>query len=75
MEYYGACRQVAECSEDDLADFPRRMREWLFNVMKELADRDELSTYYSNMEREAEKVGGERGWNREMFGAWSYLDK
>lgn len=25
-----------------MVDFPRRMREWLFHVMKELADREEL---------------------------------
>lgn len=25
-----------------MVDFPRRMREWLFHVMKELADRQEL---------------------------------
>lgn len=25
-----------------MLDFPRRMREWLFHVMKELADREEL---------------------------------
>lgn len=25
-----------------MLDFPRRMREWLFHVMKELADRKEL---------------------------------
>jgi hypothetical protein len=30
------------------------MREWLFNVMKELSERDELSGYYKKMEEEAE---------------------
>ena len=35
-------------------DFPRRMREWLFNVMQELADRRELSYHYQLLKKEAE---------------------
>lgn len=31
------------------------MRDWLFNVMRELADRKELSAHYLQMEREAER--------------------
>ena len=34
-------------------DFPRRMREWLFNVMTELSERKELSYHYRKMEKEA----------------------
>lgn len=39
-----------------MLDFPRRMRDWLFNVMRELADRRELSPYYTQLEREAERA-------------------
>eukprot|EP00094_Tigriopus_californicus_P004981 TCALIF_04797-PA protein Name:"Similar to ost-1 SPARC (Caenorhabditis elegans)" AED:0.18 eAED:0.18 QI:0/0.71/0.75/0.87/0.85/1/8/109/286 len=31
IEYYGACRDIPKCASEELADFPRRMREWLFN--------------------------------------------
>lgn len=37
-----------------MEDFPRRMREWLFNVMRELAERDELSPHYKELEQEAQ---------------------
>lgn len=33
---------LQNCDAEEMLDFPRRMREWLFHVMKELADRQEL---------------------------------
>jgi len=56
IEYYGECRQIEPCTEEEMSDFPRRMRDWLFNVMRELADRRELSPHYLQMEREAERA-------------------
>ena len=50
----GECRLISECEPDELVDFPRRMREWLYNVMKELSDRKELSYHYQKMEKEAQ---------------------
>jgi len=55
IEYYGECRQMPTCTEEEMSDFPRRMRDWLFNVMRELADRKELSPHYLQMEKEAER--------------------
>ncbi|XP_013773869.1 SPARC-like isoform X2 [Limulus polyphemus] len=55
VDYYGSCREITKCAEDEMADFPRRMREWLFTVMQELAQRDELSKYYMKLEKEAEE--------------------
>jgi len=54
IDYYGECREMPQCTEQEMGDFPRRMRDWLFNVMRELADRRELSPHYLQMEREAE---------------------
>ena len=34
IDYYGECQELAECTEDVLSDFPRRMREWLYEVMR-----------------------------------------
>lgn len=45
---------LQECSKDEMADFPRRMRDWLFNIMRDLADRQELNKNFMKMEREAE---------------------
>ena len=50
----GECRTIPECTEDELEDFPRRMREWLFNVMRELAERGELTPHYKELEQEAQ---------------------
>ncbi|XP_013782226.1 SPARC-like, partial [Limulus polyphemus] len=55
VDYYGTCKQIPKCSEDDMADFPRRMREWLFAVMQDLAHREELNQYYTELERRAEE--------------------
>jgi len=77
VEYYGKCREVAECSSDELIDFPRRMREWLFNVMKELAERKELSSHYQQMEEEAEEDGVEdlsRRWSHAAVWKWCELN-
>ena len=56
VEYFGECRENPRCTEDDLSDFPRRMREWLFNVMKELAERREISFYYQELQKQAEVI-------------------
>lgn len=42
IDYYGQCKEIPRCAEEEMLDFPRRMREWLFHVMKELAERQEL---------------------------------
>lgn len=38
-----------------MKDFPRRMREWLFNVMIDLATRNELPEYYISLIHDSEK--------------------
>lgn len=73
IEYYGECREMPECSEDEMADFPRRMRDWLFNVMRDLADRKELPEYYMEMEKEAE-ANLTRRWTNAAIWKWCDLD-
>ena len=51
--FSGECRTIPECKPEELVDFPRRMKEWLFNVMEELAERSELSPYYKDLQIEA----------------------
>lgn len=54
-----------------MADFPRRMRDWLFNVMRDLADRQELTPHYMKMEREAESNLTRRWTNAAV---WKFCD-
>jgi len=73
VDYYGQCREMPECAVDEMADFPRRMRDWLFNIMRDLADRKELSEYYLKMEREAES-NLTRRWTNAAIWKWCDLD-
>ncbi|KAF2894849.1 hypothetical protein ILUMI_11319 [Ignelater luminosus] len=73
IEYYGVCRDMPECTKEEMADFPRRMRDWLFNVMRDLADRRELTPHYLKMEREAE-TNLTRRWTNAAIWKWCDLD-
>ncbi|CAI4225863.1 unnamed protein product [Auanema sp. JU1783] len=42
LEYLGECKQLNECTDELMAQFPERMADWLFQVMKELKKRREL---------------------------------
>ena len=52
--FVGECKSIPDCEEGELEDFPRRMREWLFNVMEELADRGQLTPHFSKLHKEVE---------------------
>lgn len=73
INYYGRCRNMPECSENDLSDFPRRMRDWLFNVMRDLAARNELPDAYMELEHEAENNMTKR-WTNAAIWKWCDLD-
>ncbi|KAK0161225.1 hypothetical protein PV327_009720 [Microctonus hyperodae] len=73
IEYYGECRQMPMCKEDDMIDFPRRMRDWLFNIMRDLADRQELPSHFLKMQREAETNMTMR-WSNAAIWKWCDLD-
>ncbi len=72
VEYYGECREIPACRDDELEDFPRRMREWLFNVMTELAEREELSEHYAGMLDEEDDQS--RRWSNAAVWKWCDLD-
>ncbi|GBP47430.1 SPARC [Eumeta japonica] len=73
IEYYGSCREMPECVESEMSDFPRRMRDWLFNIMRDLAERRELTPHYLKMEREAES-NLTRRWTNAAIWKWCDLD-
>lgn len=73
IEYYGTCREMPECGESEMSDFPRRMRDWLFNIMRDMAERQELSPHYLSMEHEAE-ANLTRRWTNAAIWKWCDLD-
>ncbi|XP_045461646.1 SPARC [Harmonia axyridis] len=73
IDYYGECREMPECTKEEMVDFPRRMRDWLFNIMRDLADRDELTSHYLEMEREAES-NMTRRWSNAAIWKFCELD-
>ncbi|KAJ8916975.1 hypothetical protein NQ315_008375 [Exocentrus adspersus] len=73
IEYYGECRDMPECTKEEMSDFPRRMRDWLFNIMRDLADRQELTPHYLTMEREAES-NMTRRWTNAAIWKFCELD-
>lgn len=73
IDYYGECHELKECTEEDMKDFPRRVRDWLFNVMRDLAERDELTEHYMQMELEAE-TNMTRRWANAAVWKWCDLD-
>lgn len=56
-----------------MMDFPRRMRDWLFNIMRDMADRQELSPHYLKLEKEAE-TNLTRRWSNAAIWKWCDLD-
>lgn len=56
-----------------MLDFPRRMRDWLFNIMRDMAERSELTPHYLSMEREAE-TNLTRRWTNAAIWKWCDLD-
>ncbi|XP_022907618.1 SPARC [Onthophagus taurus] len=73
VEYYGSCREMPDCTKEEMIDFPRRMRDWLFNVMRDLADRKELPNHFIKMELEAEN-NQTRRWTNAAIWKWCDLD-
>lgn len=73
IEYYGQCREMPECSAEQMADFPRRMRDWLYTIMRDLAERNELTAHYIQMEKDAE-TNMTRKWNNAAIWKWCDLD-
>jgi len=74
IDYYGECRDMPICTPEEMDDFPRRMRDWLFNVMREMADRRELSDYYMRLERDAEKMTDDLNRKAGVAAVWKFCD-
>lgn len=56
-----------------MSDFLRRMRDWLFNVLTDLAQNNEFPSKYKSVQSEAE-TNLTRRWANEAFSRWCDLD-
>lgn len=57
-----------------MSDFPRRMRDWLSNVMSDLAKSNELPDKYKELQQEAEN-NLTRRWSNAAIWKWCDLDE
>lgn len=73
INYYGQCKEMPICSEEEMSDFPRRMRDWLFNVMNDLAQNEEFPQQYKTLQEEAE-TNLTRRWTNAAIWKWCDLD-
>ncbi|KAK7111731.1 SPARC-like [Littorina saxatilis] len=51
LDYYGPCQDLTPCSDREFKEFPGRMREWLFVVMQQMAQRAEIPDYLDLLEK------------------------
>lgn len=72
-KHYHNLEYFKTCSAEEMKDFPSRMRDWLFNIMRDLAERNELTEHYKEMEREAETDLARR-WANAAVWKWCDLD-
>jgi hypothetical protein len=73
IDYYGECKEITECSEVEMNEFPTRMREWLFLVMEELDRRNDLTGKAHNWVEEAKRMG-EHKWVLPVIWKFCNLD-
>lgn len=73
IDYYGECQEFTECEQSEIDDFPRRMNEWLFSIMRDMADRQALSNHYLELEKEAEEDDAKQ-WTNAVVWKWCDLD-
>lgn len=78
VDYYGPCKMQKECTEEQLAGFPHRMREWLFLIMEELAERSELNDREVKVAKQAKRQkerNKDTYWYKPVFWEFCKLDR
>jgi len=49
LDYYSACKELLPCPDNEFEQFGGRMKQWLFQIMRELAMRSELTEDYRDL--------------------------
>lgn len=60
LDYYGECKAMPPCTEEEMKDFPDRMSTWLFYVMEQLNERGDLSKSEKKMAEKAKTMTNKR---------------
>jgi len=68
LEYYGACQEFKECSENSREQFPKRLTEWLFIVMETMEKRAKLGEYEELL------VEAKADSNHTVAAIWGFCD-
>nr|AND99565.1 SPARC [Pinctada fucata] len=53
LDYYGECKELTRCEDLEMKQFPDRMSNWTYVVMKEMARRHQLDTEYLDLLKKA----------------------
>lgn len=70
LDYYGECKEIKACTGEEMEEFPKRMRNWLYLVMEELDRRQDLPPKAHEMVVEAKTQS--RPWVLPVI--WKFCD-
>ncbi|KAH9495317.1 dolichyl-diphosphooligosaccharide--protein glycosyltransferase subunit 1 [Bulinus truncatus] len=45
LEYYGPCKEIPPCSEEYASQFPKRLKDWVYVVMNDMARKAAIGEY------------------------------
>jgi len=78
LDYYGACRMIDTCGEEQKKVFPIRMKVWLDKVLHILNERKDLDPKYNNLVKMADEMKAnnvEKYWTAGVAFEFCQLDK
>ncbi|KAK2167607.1 hypothetical protein LSH36_26g12016 [Paralvinella palmiformis] len=74
LDYFGECKEIPQCKDWELEEYPIRMRQWLYLVMEELANRRDLQGQALKLAQEA-KTKHNKKWVIPVIWKFCDLDK
>lgn len=77
LDYYGACRHIEVCSQDERRIFVERMKVWLDEVLHILDERDDLDSKFFNLVKQADQLKAkhvEKYWTAGVIFEFCELD-
>ncbi|CAF2780459.1 unnamed protein product [Rotaria sp. Silwood2] len=78
VDYFGQCQDLGVCTEFELEVFPKRMKEWLGEILDALFVRKDLDPKYETLVNEARKMklsNTEKWWRNAVLWEFCELDR
>lgn len=78
LDYYGECRFIDQCNDEQKGIFPDRMKLWLDEVLHILSNRKDLDSKYQNLVKMADEMKEnkvEKYWTAGVIFEFCQLDK